>query len=159
MKICAVGDLIESGKYTMKRNPWKAYGDLPHVNASDCIITKVPPWAKARYGKDARPEGVKAVNDVAGYIMDKMDGIHPKYRTWIYKRVMETVSERAQAGNPPGSTADLDSVYNDAFNACANAFNISTSALQDSGRKKELVRERRQQTTPALKKLARAIPG
>jgi len=159
MKVCPVESLLESGKYVLKRNPWFTMwtqGKVAYLRKApeECILSKVPPWAKSRGYLEARPEGVEAVNNIMAYIWSQLDDIHPGYRTAITNKVMDKIMDLIEKGTEI-DTATIDEYIKEAISELAKELGVTVDYIKTSGtkRKKTLeAREKRRKTLIAVGK-------
>ena len=161
MKCVPISELIESGKYVVKRNPWRTMWEEGKVaylrkEPSECIISKVPPWAKSRGGLEARPAGIRAVNAIMEYIWGKLDDIHPGYRTAITEKAVAKLMENVEGGGTP-TADDLDRFVEEAMKEVADELGITVEELKTSGTRTKEIKERRKKTREGLVATAKRL--
>ena len=154
MKVCPVEGLLESGKYVLKKNPWRTMWDEGKVAylkkvPEECILSKVPPWAHARGGLEARPEGVRAVNEIAEFIWDHLEGIHPGYRTAITEKVWARIKQNVAGGGTP-TADDIEKWINEAIEELAMELDTTVEAIKHSGLKKYRMLKERKKTRDGI---------
>lgn len=102
-KCIPIAELLASGKYVTKRNPWMKIN--PAKAKSECILAKTPYFAKAWGG--AKPVQVEAMNELFKWLADQLEDVTVDARTDIIGFYMERITDKLAHEGVPETPEDM----------------------------------------------------